>query len=116
MFFCVDRRCRWPGYRLYGRAILRRAAKIDANQPELVEAFRKMGCSVLIIAQLKNACDLFVSKNHKTAAVEIKDGTLPPSKKMLTEGEYKFSQSWKGMYFIVEDLSGAQLVVRNLES
>lgn len=95
---------------------MRRAAKVDSNQPALVEAFRKMGCSVLIVAQLKQCCDIFVSKNLKTAAVEIKDGTLPPSKKMLTEGELKFAQTWKGMYFIVEDLSGVQLVVRNLES
>ncbi|SEO78296.1 hypothetical protein SAMN05216316_1086 [Nitrosovibrio sp. Nv6] len=31
----------------------RRAAKVDTNQPEIVDAFRKMGCSVLIISQLK---------------------------------------------------------------
>jgi hypothetical protein len=94
----------------------RRAAKVDRNQPEIVDAFRKMGCAVLIISQLKKCADLVVSKNFKTAIVEVKDGELSPSKKMLTEGESEFMKGWKGMYFIVEDLSGVQLVVRNLES
>lgn len=94
----------------------RRAAKVDSNQAEVVESLRKMGCAVLIISQLKNCADLVVSKNFKTAMVEVKDGTLSPSRRMLTEGELKFMKEWKGMYFVVEDLHGAQLVVRNLDS
>lgn len=94
----------------------RRAAKVDRNQPEIVDAFRKMGCAVLIISQLKNCADLVVSKDFKTALVEVKDGAKPPSARMLSEGELKFMHGWKGMYFIVEDLHGVRKVLDNLES
>ncbi|SCX93386.1 hypothetical protein SAMN05216420_101377 [Nitrosospira sp. Nl5] len=95
--------------------VLRRAARVDANQSEIVEAFRKLGCSVLIISQLKNCCDLIVARGH-TAAVEVKDGRLPPSKRQLTEGEMGFMHSWKGLYFIVESLDDVLRVVKELEA
>ena len=94
---------------------LRRAAKVDKNQPEIVEAFRRMGCSVLIISQLKNCCDIIVSRG-KTAAIEIKDGSLPKSKRQLTEGEMDFMHKWKGLYFIVESLDDVIRVVKELEA
>ena len=94
---------------------LRRAARIDANQPEIVEAFRKLGCSVLIISQLKRCADLVVSKRH-TAIVEVKDGSLPKSKRQLTEGEMDFMHGWKGLYFIVESIDDVVRVVREFEA
>jgi hypothetical protein len=98
-----------------GEVTFRRAAKVDANQPQIVEAFRRMGCSVLIISQLKKCCDLIVSRG-KTAAIEVKDGSLPKSKRQLTEGEMDFMHSWKGLYFIVESLDDVVRVVKELDS
>lgn len=92
----------------------RRAARIDANQPEIVEAFRRLGCSVLITSQLKRCVDLFIARNNVTAAIEIKDGTLPKSKRRLTEGEMDFMHGWKGLYFIVESLDDVLRVVKEL--
>lgn len=79
----------------------RRAAKVDANQPEIVKAFRDLGWYVLIISQLKNCCDIIVSKKGRTIAVEIKDGSKPPSQQKLSEGEVKFKNEWQGEYMIV---------------
>lgn len=79
----------------------RRAAKVDANQPEIVQAFRKLGWYVLIISQLKNCCDIIVSKNGRTIAVEIKDGSKPPSQQKLSDGEIKFKNEWQGEYILV---------------
>jgi len=94
----------------------RRAARVDANQPEIVDAFRKLGCSVLIISQIKKCCDIVVSKGARgTAMIEIKDGSLPKSKRQLTEGEMDFMHSWKGLYFIVESLDDVVRVVKELE-
>ena len=98
------------------RVSFRRAAKVDANQPEIVDAFRRMGCSVLIISQLKRCCDLFIAKNDKTIAIEVKDGRLPLSKRQLTEGEMDFMHSWKGLYFVVESLDDVLRVVEELEA
>ncbi len=85
----------------------RRAAKVDSNQKEVVAAFRKAGWYVLIISQLKNCCDIIVSKGGRTVAVEIKDGTLPPSKQKLTPGEQKFSDEWKGEFAIITSVEDA---------
>ena len=79
----------------------RRAAKVDANQPEIVKAFRRLGWYVLIISQLKNCCDIIVSKNGRTIAIEIKDGSKTPSQQKLSEGEIKFKNEWQGEYMIV---------------
>jgi len=79
----------------------RRAAKVDANQPEIVKEFRSLGWYVLIISQLKNCCDIIVSKEGRTIAIEIKDGEKPPSAQKLSEGEEKFRREWLGEYEIV---------------
>lgn len=79
----------------------RRAAKVDDNQKEVVALFRKLGWYVLIISQLKNCCDIVVSKNNVTIAIEIKDGKKPPSSRKLSEGELKFKSEWKGLYELV---------------
>jgi len=78
-----------------------RAARIDANQPEIVKAFRKLGWYVLIISQLKNCCDIIVSKNGRTVAVEIKDGQKTPSQQKLSAGELKFKDEWQGEYLLI---------------
>ena len=82
----------------------RRAAKTDANQPEIVKHFRKLGWSVLIISQLKNCCDLIVAKNGKTFAIEVKDGSRIPSERKLTKGEKKFLDGWHGEWRIIESI------------
>jgi len=79
----------------------RRAAKVDDNQKQVVTLFRKLGWYVLIISQLKNCCDIIVSKNDITIAIEIKDGEKPASKRKLSEGELKFKGDWKGLYELV---------------
>lgn len=82
----------------------RRAAKADANQSEIVKAFRNLGWYVLIVSQLKNCCDIFVSKDGRTIAVEIKDGSKAPSQRKLSEGEQKFKDEWKGEWMLVESV------------
>lgn len=82
----------------------RRAAKVDANQSEIVKTFRKLGWYVLIVSQLKNCCDIFVSKGGRTIAVEIKDGSKPPSQRKLSDGEQKFKDEWKGEWMLIENV------------
>jgi len=80
---------------------MRTAARKDTNHEQIVKLFKKLGWSVLDIAQLKNCCDIFVSKKQITIAIEIKDGEKPPSQRKLTDGELKFKNEWKGFYQIV---------------
>jgi hypothetical protein len=83
---------------------LRRASKIDANQPEIVKALRLLGYSVLHVHQLKNCFDILVGAKGKNYAFELKDGTLPPSKKKLTPGEQEFFNKWQGQVNVAESL------------
>ncbi len=91
---------------------MRRAAKIDANQNEIVKTIRKIGATVLITSQLKNCFDILVGCNGINYIMEIKDGSLPPSKKRLTDGELKFKESWNGgEYYIVESVEQAIKII-----
>jgi len=93
-----------------------RANRIDQNQPEIVKQFRDFGCSVLIIADLKNACDLIVSKHGRSIFVELKDGKKPPSARKLTPGETKFKSVTLGIWRLVETEKDAQNVINELNS
>lgn len=87
---------------------MRTKAKVDGNQKEIVEGLRKMGASVLIVSQLKNCFDILVGYKGVNYIMEIKDGSLPPSKRRLTLGEQKFRDSWNGgEYHVVNSLDEA---------
>lgn len=66
---------------------MRRAARVDDNQNEIVEALRKAGAVVIITSQMKNFADLLVCYMGTVHIVEVKDGNKPPSQRKLTEGE-----------------------------
>ena len=68
---------------------MRRAAKIDANQPEIVEYFRKAGAVVDIVSSLPGiGYDLICNFRDVIVLVEVKDGSKPPSERRLTDSEY----------------------------
>lgn len=95
---------------------MRRAAKTDRNHSEIVEAFRKFGCSVLPLHQVGGGCpDIAVGKCRKTILVEIKDGSKPPSARILTKDEQKFHDGWLGSLFVVENLGDVIALVKGLE-
>ena len=64
----------------------------DANEPEIVEAFKSMGFSV---ERLNTPLDLLVGWNKVNYLVEVK---LPDKK--LNENQVIFTDQWKGQYFI----------------
>lgn len=95
---------------------MRRAAKVDSNQTEIVSAFRKFGCSVLCLHTVGQGCpDLAVGKNKKTVLIEVKDGAKVKSGRALTKDEQKFHDEWKGSLFVVESLSDVIALVKALE-
>lgn len=92
---------------------MRRAAKIDRNQPELVDMARRMGASVWITAALgKGAPDVVLGLPRANVLVEVKDGLLPPSKRRLTPDEAEFHANWRGPIAVVET---AEDLVRLME-
>jgi Holliday junction resolvase len=64
---------------------MKRNAKVDLNQKELVKQIRALGGYVLHTHQLKNAFDILVGYRGKTYIIEIKNN----EKGKLSEGEQK---------------------------
>lgn len=94
------------------RCIMRRAAKIDDNQREIVSALRRVGCSVQSLAGVgKGVPDLVVGFRKRNFLLEIKDGSKSPSKRKLTPDEQNFHSMWKGQVVIVETVADALKVV-----
>jgi hypothetical protein len=80
------------------------ARKVDANQPEIVKAFRECGASVLPLHRVGKGCpDLLVAKGE-TFLAEIKDGSKRPSARKLRDTQEDFRASWRGRVEIVESV------------
>ena len=83
---------------------MRRAAKIDSNQIQIVSALRAAGASVQSLAAVgKGVPDLLVGYKGKTLLMEIKDGRKPPSAQRLTEDQLTWHGAWKGGLLAVVD-------------
>ena len=91
-----------------------RAAKIDANQNEIVEALRKIGCSVQILSSVGKGCpDILVGRKGKNYLLEIKDGNKPKSAQKLTPDQVDWHGKWNGSVFVVNSAEMAIEIVLN---
>ena len=91
---------------------MRRAAKIDANQTQVVEALRAAGATVQSLAAVgQGVPDLLVGFQGQTVLMEIKDPRKPPSKRRLTEDQLKWHGEWRGGPLAVVDGPDAALRV-----
>ncbi len=83
---------------------MRRAAKVDANQEQVVDALRAAGATVQTLAAVgKGVPDLLVGYQGKTLLLEVKDGRKPPSERKLTEEQLKWHGAWRGGPLAVVD-------------
>lgn len=76
---------------------MRWAAKVDANQAEIVAALRQAGASVLLLHRVGQGCpDIAVGYRGRTYFMEIKT-----EKGRLTPAEAEFMSNWQGRYVVV---------------
>ena len=86
----------------------RRAAKIDANQPEIVQALRKAGATVTPAHAAGDGFpDLVVGYRGENFLLEVKDGSKPPSARKLTAPQEVWHAAWRGQKAIVETVAEA---------
>lgn len=75
-----------------------RAAKVDANQCEIVDCFRQLGFSVQTLHTVgQGVPDLLIGKHGKNWLIEVKDGV----KKKLTCDQEKWHSEWKGQVIVI---------------
>ncbi len=91
---------------------MRRASKIDSNQPEIVEKLRELGASVQILSAVGKGCpDLLVGFQGRNLLLEVKDGDLVPSARKLTPDQLGWHAGWQGQVTVVDDWRMAVLAV-----
>jgi hypothetical protein len=82
---------------------VRRAARCDDNQPEIVAEFRGLGASVAHTHMVGDGfADVVVGFRGINVLVEIKDSKKPPSARKLTPAEAKFHDEWRGAIVIID--------------
>ena len=83
-------------------------ARTDSNHSEIVQALRRIGCSVLSLAPIGNGCpDLLVGIFGRNLLLEVKDGDKSPSRTRLTPMEREFHETWKGRVYTVSTVDEA---------
>lgn len=95
-----------------GGGVVRRAAKTDANQAEIVKALRAAGATVQSLAAVgQGVPDLLVGIRGQTLLMEVKDGKKPPSERRLTPDQMEWHGAWRGGPLAVVDGVDAALRV-----
>jgi len=92
-----------------------RRARVDDNQPIIVQAFRKLGWKVAHTHMVGSGFpDIVCSKSGTTILVEIKDGSKPASARKLTAPEQEFHAMWEGALHIIESVEDVFELHRSL--
>ena len=82
---------------------MRRAARTDANQTEIVLACTAHGWTVQSLAPVGVGCpDIVVGARGVNVLLEIKDGSKPPSERRLTPDQVAWHKRWQGQVVVVE--------------
>jgi hypothetical protein len=85
-------------------------AEVDKNHP--VEAFRKLGASVLSLAPLgRGIPDLLVAIGGVTWLIEIKS-----KKGKENDLQLEWAENWRGARAVVRDTQGVETVVKLMRS
>jgi Holliday junction resolvase len=87
---------------------MRRAARTDRNQREIVRAFRQIGATVQILSAVGHGCpDVLCGFRGQNILVEIKDGSKPPSARNLTADQVLWHAKWAGQVCVAESVEDA---------
>jgi len=88
------------------------AARVDANQAQIVAALRKVGATVTPThAAGAGFPDITVGFRGVNYLMEVKDGVKPPSAQKLTTAQVKWHGMWRGQVDIVSTDAEALAVI-----
>ena len=93
---------------------MRRAARRDAGEDQIVSAMQACGAYVTKINDA-GRFDLLCWYRGHTLLLEVKDGKKPPSAQKLTPAEEKFHREWPGdNLHIVNSVDSALAILKSL--
>lgn len=85
----------------------RYAKRRDANEPEIVAALERIGCTVVRLDEV----DILAGRNGRNVLIECKDGNKPPSARKLTPNQVKLRDHWRGQYDVATTAEEAIAIV-----
>lgn len=95
-----------------GGGNVRRAARIDSNQTEIIERLRAIGCSVLPLHVIGKGCpDLLVGFGGTNILIEVKS-----QRGKLTPDQVDFHSRWRGAIAIARSVDEAMAIVSTCTS
>lgn len=90
---------------------MRRRARVDENQSEIVSALRELGCSVELLHRVGGGCpDVMAAYEGRTALLEIKN---PNGSPRLLSTQREWIARWKGRVAVVSSATEAVDVMRS---
>ncbi len=91
---------------------MRRAARIDGNHADIVDALRAVGASVTDTSGVGVGFpDICAGYKNRVYLIEIKDPAQPPNKRRFTPAQKEWHRAWKGGAYVVETVEQALLVI-----
>lgn len=89
-----------------------RAAKVDANQGEIVKVLRACGVSVQPLHMVGGGVpDLLCALLGFCFLIEVKDGSKVPSAQKLTPDQVTWHAAWKAPVHVANSIDAALAVV-----
>ena len=83
---------------------MRRRARVDDNQKEIVKALRSVGATVMHLHGVHGgAPDILCGYKGVNYCLELKDGEKPPSKRKLTSDQEIWHTFWAGQAAVVKN-------------
>jgi hypothetical protein len=93
-----------------------RAARVDTNHAEIVNALRQRGATVQSLAKIgKGAPDLLVGYLGKNFLMEVKDRGTQYGKKGLNANQRRWFETWRGRVYEVASIEDALAVLKRVE-
>ena len=91
---------------------MRWARRQDSNHSQIADALLHLGCGVLDVSRCAGVgCDLVVWRADRVWLVEVKDGALAPSRRLLTDSEAALKLRYPGQWRVVASVDEAVALV-----
>jgi hypothetical protein len=91
---------------------MRRAAKVDANQSEVVAEFRRLGAVVQPLHSVgQGVPDLLVGYKLWNFLIEVKDG----AKAKLTPDQVEWHRLWRGQVDVIRSVEDVRLFMETIK-
>lgn len=96
---------------------MRKIARIDDNQKQIVKLLRKSGISVTSLAPMgKGVPDLLIGWQGRNILIELKDGAKVLSERKLTDDEKKWHEAWKGRVYVAKSFDEVMTIINRVEA